>query len=89
LTADLAYSFRKMTFNYQYLFNGYVYTLSDESTILKEYSVSNMGINYTFGKTNTYSIGFQTLNIWNENYQSVPSRPLPGRNYQININFKF
>lgn len=89
LTADLVYSFQRITFNYQYLFNGYVYTLSNESAILKEYSVANLGIDYAIGKVNRCSVGFQTLNLWNENYQSVPSRPLPGRNYQIKINYKF
>jgi hypothetical protein len=29
--------------------------------------------------------GFQALNILNEKYQSVASRPMPGRNYSINL----
>jgi len=83
--ADLSYSFRKLTFNYQYLFNGQIFTLADESDFLKEYQVSNVGIDCNFGKKQTYSIGFQVLNLWNENYQSMPQRPFPGRNYSINF----
>jgi len=88
-TADAAYSFRKATISYQYLFNGQVYILADENDFLKDYQVSNLGIDYDFGKKNTYKIGFQALNILNEKYESVSRRPLPGRNYSINLTLKF
>jgi len=86
---ELVYSFKKINFNYQYLFNGQIFTLADESDVLKAYQVSNAGIDCNFGSKNTYKIGFQALNIWNENYQSMPQRPLPGRNYMINLTLKF
>lgn len=88
-TGNFAYAYQKFGFHYQYLFNGAVFTLNDNKTILKEYSVSNLGVDYDFGSTNTYTFGFQILNLANENYQSVPSRPLPGRNYLINLTIKF
>ena len=87
-TASLAYNIKKLSFNYQFLFNGAVFILDDDKTILKEYAVSNVGIDYNLGTTNTYALGFQILNLANESYQSVPSRPLPGRNYMINLTFK-
>ncbi len=86
---NFEYAFKKLGFNYQHLYNGYVFTLSDNQDFLKGYQVANIGIDYDFGTNKTYKIGFQTLNIWNENYQSVPSRPLPGRNYSLTLNFKF
>jgi len=87
--AALVYSFKKITFNYQYLFNGQIFTLADESDILKGYQVSNVGIDFDFGSKDIYKIGFQAFNIWNESYQSMPQRPLPGRNYMINLTLKF
>jgi vitamin B12 transporter len=89
LNINLEYNYKKFEFNYQHLYNGYIFTLSDNEDFLKGYQVANIGVAYDFGKTKTYKIGFQTLNIWNENYQSVPSRPLPGRNYNLFLNFKF
>lgn len=87
--SNLAYSYKRFGFNYQHVFNGSVYILSDNSEKLKEYQVSNAGINYQFGKKIACEIGFRALNIWNENYQSVSKRPLPGRNYTINLTLNF
>ena len=87
--SNFAYAYKRLGFNYQHVFNGSVYILSDNSEKLKEYQVSNAGINYQFGKKTTCDIGFRVLNIWNENYQSVSKRPLPGRNYTINLTLNF
>jgi vitamin B12 transporter len=87
--SNLAYSYKRFGFNYQHVFNGSVYILSDNSEKLKEYQVSNAGINYQYGKKTACEIGFRALNIWNENYQSVSKRPLPGRNYTINLTLNF
>ncbi len=87
--SSLSYSFKKFNLDYQYLFNGYVFTLNDHNDFIKGYQVSNVGINYNFGKLNTYKIGFQTLNIFNENYESTENRPLPGTNFNINLTLKF
>jgi iron complex outermembrane receptor protein len=88
-TGNLAYAFRNIGFNYQYLFNGAVYTLNDNYTKLKSYAVSNMGVSYSIGKNQRSSFGLQILYCWNESYQSVPGRPLPGRNFQANLILKF
>ncbi|HMI08251.1 MAG TPA: TonB-dependent receptor [Flavobacterium sp.] len=87
--SNLEYSWRKFTFSYQHLYNGSVYILNDHSDKLEEYQVSNVGIDYDFGQKNTWRIGFRALNIWNENYQSVSKRPLPGSNYVMNLTLKF
>lgn len=87
--SNLEYNYKKIGFNYQHLYNGYVFTLTDNQDFLKGYQVGNFGFDYDFGKLATYKIGLQILNIWNENYQSVPSRDFPGRNYSLFLNFKF
>jgi iron complex outermembrane receptor protein len=86
--ASLSYSFDKVTVFSQYLFNGAVYTSSDNFYELKEYQVVNMGANYHLGCNEKINIGFQVLNLLNEKYQSVATRPLPGRNYAVNLIFK-
>ena len=87
--ANVAYSYKKLTLNFQYLFNGQVFTPSQKYHTVKSYEVCNAGIDYDFGKTNTYRIGFQARNVLNENYQSVLQRPMPGRNYTMNLTIKF
>jgi len=87
-TGGLGYSYKKLSIDYQFLFNGAVFILDDDQTILKEYAVSNISIDYHFGTKNTYSLGFRILNLADENYQNVPSRPLPGRNFNINLTIK-
>ena len=85
LTSSVAYSYKKTTFYSNYLFNGQVFTSFDNKYKLKEYNVVNLGIEYQFLKS--CKLGFQVQNLFNENYQNVEQRPLPGRNYTVNFNF--
>jgi len=87
--ASVAYSYKRWAINGQFLFNGFVYTPSQKYNTVEEYLVSNVGTNYTFGNKITYKLGFRVLNIFNEDYQSVLQRPMPGTNYAINLIFKF
>ena len=57
-TAGFAYNFKKLSFNYQYLFNGFVYTQSDHEAFIQSYNVSHIGSAYDFGKENKYKSGF-------------------------------
>lgn len=88
-TASLAYSHKNISAHYQYLYNGKVFTSTDNFYSLDDYLVSNVGVDYVFGKKKIFQLGFDALNIFNEKYQSVSPRPMPGRNYSINLNFKF
>ena len=88
INGQLTYSYKKISFDYQYLFNGYVFTSPDNFYFLTEYQISNLGINYKFGKSKTIDLGFQILNLYNQAYQNVQARPMPGRNFNLNINLK-
>jgi vitamin B12 transporter len=86
---NVAYAYRKFTANYQYMFNGQVFTPSAKYHTLASYQVSNFGIWYDFGKTNGYRLGLVANNFLNENYQSTLQRPMPGRNYSIRLTLNF
>jgi len=90
-TASFAYSYAKFSTNFQYLYNGFVYTRSDNdpNEIIEAYQVSNIGIDYDFGFFNASKLGFQVLNAFNQKYQSLEDRPLPGRNFDMYIILKF
>lgn len=91
VTAAIAYSRNRVSANYQFLYNGYVYTQSDNDPkkIVPAYTVSNIGIDYDLKLLSTFKIGFQVLNLLNEEYESLEYRPMPGRNYNLYLNLKF
>ena len=90
-TASVAYSYGRFSAFYQYLYNGEVFTQTDNNPkkIIENYMISNLGFSAELDKSKKYSFGFKILNLWNENYESVENRPLPGRNYTINLTLNF
>jgi outer membrane cobalamin receptor len=90
-TASFAYSHSKFSVNCQYLYNGFVYTRSDNDPdeIIEAYQVSNIGLEYDFGFLNASKLGFQVLNAFNQKYESMEDRPMPGRNFNMYIILKF
>lgn len=80
---SLAYAYEKITVYFQTLFNGEVFTSSDNFYHLNAYQYSNFGMDYGMGKKKNYTIGFQVLNLENTDYQNVASRPMQGRHYHV------
>ncbi|MCF6307218.1 MAG: TonB-dependent receptor [Flavobacteriaceae bacterium] len=89
-TSLLNYTFNNISAYYQLLYNGTVFTTTDNLGIVEAYSVSNFGIDYTFQKNKfPIKIGIKLNNIFNKYYENVAYRPMPNRNFQTFINFKF
>lgn len=88
-TSSLAFQYKRTTLTYQNLFNGAVFTSSDNAYKLKEYLVSNVSLDYKIGTKKPLNLGFQILNLENKPYQNVLSRPMPGRSYMMNLTFNF
>lgn len=88
-TASLAYSYKNISVYYRHLFNGEVFFTSDNKSKIDAYNVSNIGAEYHFRLLGGLDIGLQVLNLWDEEYQNVAMRPLPGRNYTMYLNLKF
>ncbi len=88
-TAGLAYSYKKLSVYYNHLFNGKVFYTSDNQSEIDPYNVSNLGAEYAFHFIKGLTLGAQVRNLFNEEYQNVSMRPLPGRNYNMYLNFKF
>jgi len=87
--ASICYGFKNASINAQFLYNGKVFTTSDNAYELNAYKVANVGFDYLINKNNNIKLGCNIRNIFNENYQSVASRPMPGRNYNLHLSFKF
>ena len=85
VTANASYSYKMFSVSYQHLYNGFVFTQSDNNPKKKVdcFNISNVSTGYDFGKTAKYRIGFHIRNLWNEAYESVENRPMPGRNFNL------
>ncbi len=90
ITGLANYRFKQFSTYYQILYNGDVFTTSDNNGTVKSYSVSNLGLDYKI-KNNSFPIilGIKINNIFDKYYENVAYRPMPNRNYQLFLNFKF
>lgn len=91
VTGSVSYSRNRISAYYQFLYNGFVYTRADNNPdeIIKDYTLSNIGIDYDFKFLDSFKLGIQVLNIFNENYESLENRPMPGRNFNMYLTLKF
>jgi vitamin B12 transporter len=90
LNASFRFKWKTVFFSYSQTYTGKRYTTSDNATSLPGFTVGNLLVNYDL-KLNKYAIdfGFRINNIWNTTYQTLAYRPMPGRNFNISLNFKF
>ncbi|MDR6300754.1 TonB-dependent receptor plug domain-containing protein [Mesonia maritima] len=87
-TTSLYYQFKNWFLEYQFLFNGEVFTRTDNNSTynLEAYSLSNVGFGYHF---NQHNVGIKSHNIFDAPYQNVENRPMPGRYYSLYITLNF
>ena len=88
-TASIAYGWENISIYYRHMFNGEVFYTSDNESSIDPYNVSSVGAEYSFQLLGGVDIGLQANNLWNEEYQNVNVRPMPGRNSNMYFNFKF
>ena len=86
-TSNWNFNYHRVSFNYQMVFNGAVFTSSDNSFFLKEHTVSNVSLYYLFGKQKNIILSVSANNVENRYYENLPSRPMPGRNYTTSLIF--
>lgn len=91
VTGAVSYSRNKISAYYQFLYNGFVYTRADNNPdeIINAYMISNLGIDYDFKFLDSFKLGFQILNVFNEEYESLEDKPMPGRNFNMYLTLKF
>ncbi|MCK0190126.1 TonB-dependent receptor [Arenibacter sp. F20364] len=89
--SNLAYQYKKLAAYYQFLYNGQVYTTTDNSDSLPGYIIGNMGLDYHWPNISgiKFILGIKVNNLFNKNYQNVAYRPMPNRNFQLQLITKF
>jgi len=86
--ASLNYNYKNFVVNFTELYNGEVFTTTSNTQTVNAYLLSNLEIYKSFLKQKL-TIGVMVNNLWNTAYQSVAYRPMPNRNFEFNINYKF
>lgn len=90
-TGSLVYHYGKYKIGLQTLYNGLVFTTTDESQEVADYFIGNVTLEYdviNFFNTDV-AIALSVNNILNTNYQNMAFRPMPNRNFKLQLNFKF
>lgn len=73
---------------YQHHYESKRYTSADHNSYMDAYALASIGIEYSNHLNNKPIIlGFQVDNLWDSNYQMVQNRPMPGRHFNLTINF--
>lgn len=79
--------YRNYNMQYTHQYNGMRYTSTDNSDWLNAYQVANLAVGGSWKMASTtWTLGFSTLNLFNNSYVVLPERPMPGRNYQLTLN---
>ncbi len=91
LTSNFSYRYKNMGLFFQGLYNGPVFTTSDNAQSLDGYLVCDMGLEYGLPKIGGIEITalLKMNNITNKDYQNVAYRPMPNRNIHLQFQFKF
>ena len=90
-TSNFAYGYERWGAFLRGLYNGTVFTTTDNKIELSDYLVLDMGLEYRFPKISGVELKaiLAVNNISNTAYQNVAYRPMPNRNINVNLNFKF
>ena len=83
---SLKYQHKNFIIKYISRYNGKIYTTTSNTKFIKANNIHHVFFVYNLSKK--IKIGGNIHNIFNTFYETFPSRPQPGINYNININIK-
>lgn len=71
----------------QGMFNGAVYTTTDNSESVDGHTIFNLGAQYSFPFNPQITLGGSLNNVFNVYYENVAFRPMPSRSIELFLNF--
>ena len=93
LNFNVGYDYKRFNFFIQSLYQSSVYTnpTNSKTYSIKSVHVQNLGATFKLSTKQTKfpTVGFTLNNIFNEVYYFSNLRPMPGINFNINLNYKF
>ena len=88
-TISGSYQLKDFSFLLQSLYNGSIYTSSDNQYEIEGYLLSNLSVEYRFEGQPELILGIKVSNLFNKKYENMPSRIMPGRSLKSTLTFKF
>lgn len=86
----LAIEWNGISLAYDHQLTGERFVTVDESQMIPWYHLGNIHLHYTWRfKTFYTTAGVEVYNLWNEDYQIMWQRPMPGRYFMGNIKIGF
>jgi iron complex outermembrane receptor protein len=84
---NVGFTYKKLYFNYNYVYTGYRFITADATAYLLPYQLSNLQASYATSIKKSYPITLtaQVNNIWSEQYYIVAARPSPGINWLLGL----
>lgn len=91
VTIGLSYDYNNWGAFYQMLYNGKAYSTTDNTDYVNGYAISNSGLKRSLDFDNKVNLDIliKINNLFNKNYQNTAYRPMPNRNFQLQIITKF
>ncbi len=87
-TTTLNYMYKSFSINFNEQYTSKVFTTTSNTQTVNANWLSTIEIYKSFLKQKL-TIGVLANNLWNTAYQSVAYRPMPNRNFEFNMNYKF
>src|SRR5690606_12709763 len=82
--------YQRFLVSYRHNYVGYRYTSTDNTQYLPPFDLGSAYVSYRLPmKKSELSLWFNVDNIWNETYQVVANRAMPGINFNTGISFQF
>ena len=88
-TFSAGYEIDRFNVVFQSLYNGSIFTSSDNNYQLDGYTLANLELGYRLSSSPQIELNLGIDNIFNKEYQSLPSRIMPGRSFNSTLTFKF
>ena len=83
---NIGFGFGRFYVNYNHTYTGYRFTTTDESSYLTPYATGNLQMMYSAHMLHRSCLfSAQCNNIWDQQYQVVAYRPMPGINWLLGL----
>lgn len=90
LRVNARFHYQNFVAGYHFSYVGKRFINTDESGAIPAYEISNVELGYSFRVDHNWvSLSAQLNNVFEEQYEVVHARPMPGRNWMISVAWKF
>ncbi len=83
-------AYKNLELRYHHNYTGYRYTTVDHSHFLDPFALAEIHLAWTHQiKATQFALSAGIKNLYNENYQAIAWRPMPGRSFHTGVLFTF